>query len=60
MCWCDIILYKGMNTVHIQPRVCMRYSEYPMREGTRHNLVLEPGVIYEGHCLTDSDTFHML
>lgn len=49
-----------MNTVHIQPRVCMRYSEYPMREGTRHNLMLEPGVIYEDHCLTDSDTFHML
>lgn len=25
----------------------MRCSEYSMREGTRHNLKLEPGVMYE-------------
>lgn len=37
----------------------MRYSDYPMSEGTRHNLELEPRVIYEGHCLTSSDAFHM-
>lgn len=29
----------------------MRCNEYPMREGTRHNLKLKPGVIYERHCL---------
>lgn len=37
----------------------MRYSDYPMSGGTRHNLELEPRVIYEGHCLTSSDAFHM-